>query len=79
MNLGLPVDLMNDDVIAYNLYVNGVFTGVAGAVRQGIAAPIRFKGDFAFAGTIASLRLIPVLETGGEHTNNSEHVDFTIK
>ena len=79
VSLGLPMDLMNDDITAYNLYVNGAFTVVAGVMQQGIAAPTQFKGGFSFSGTITSLRLVPVLEMGGEHTNDSEYVDFTIK
>lgn len=79
VNIALPRDLLNDVVVAYNLYVNGVKTTVADRAQQDDAAPTRFKGTFSFSGTITSLRLIPVLEKNGENANDEEYIYFTVK
>lgn len=79
VNIQLPQDLMNDVVVAYNLYVNGNLTVTANRAQQGDAAPTRFKGSFSFSGAITSLQFVPVLEKGGEKTNDSEYVHFSIK
>jgi hypothetical protein len=76
VTIQLPPDLVNDVVVGYHLYVNGAPAAAAERTEWGEAAPTRFKGAFAFAGEVASLRLVPVLEVGGEHTNADEAVDF---
>ncbi len=78
VNLSIPMGL-NDVIIRYSLYINGIYTTAAEAATQGNAAPTRFKGTFAHSGSIDAIRLIPVLEKSGEHTNDDEFLNFNIK
>lgn len=78
VDIALPTDLLNDVVVAYNLYANGMKAAVVDRVRQDDAAPTRFKGTFSFSGTITSLRLIPVLEKNGENANDEEYINLTV-